>query len=379
MTIRVLSLDFDGCLFNPTYCRSLSKNVIRANRHFLKSLKHDNHLYSESTVFIGSNRQSKATDDINLRNRGSCFPAMDEIKNYIEATFDCFLLADLYGNLPDGTSFYRATNKHYKGTHAHWVFDESKVTLLYAQMHRMAQEQPHESIIFDFFDDRDQDILDWLTTFYSAHPELIPHNLTLRLNHYMGQECTLISQIQGTGFIDSNYRQTVKDMAAQAQAAQTSTSSTDEINAALKVQPHLLGNRIQFVPVSDAPAAATPTINQQSQAASIDEAMPASREAPNKEDSLALFAEVCSSSPKARPISATDVAHTSPNQSQKRKRLANKQEELKEDKHHAEQKSNVNTRMKSSLAASPMGFFSEQLNASKSLSIEDKTQYSAGC
>lgn len=378
MTIRVLSLDFDGCLFNPSYCKSLSKNVIRANHRFLKSLKQDNHLYSESTVFIGSNRQSKATDNINLKNRGSCFPAMDDIKDYIEATFDTFLLADLYGNLPDGTSFHRATDKHYKGAHAHWVFDESKVTVLYAQMHRMAQEQPHESIIFDFFDDRDQDILDWLATFYSAHPELIPSNLTLRLNHYMGQECTLISHIQGTGFIDGNYRQTVKDMATQAQAAQASTSNTDEINAALKVQPHLLCNRVQFVPVSDAPAAA-PTINQQSQAPSIDEAMPASSEAAEEGDSLALFAKVCSSSPKARPINAADVAHTSPKQAQKRKRAANKQEELKEEKHHAEQKSNVNTRMSSSLAASPMGFFSQLLNASKSVIKEDKTQYPVGC
>ncbi len=48
----------------------------------------------------------------------------------------------------------RAIDKNYKGGHSDWLFDETKATIIYAQMHKIANENPNEEIVFDFYDDR---------------------------------------------------------------------------------------------------------------------------------------------------------------------------------------------------------------------------------
>ncbi|MDR3442413.1 MAG: hypothetical protein P4L65_05290 [Legionella sp.] len=311
MTIRVLSLDFDGCLAHIAYLKSTARDIIDSNRRFLRALRRDNHLYKESTIFIGSNRQSKNTENGNAKNNNAfCFPVMDEVKDYLQVTFDTFLLADIYGDLQAGLSYHRAMNKGYRGAHAGWIFDETKVTLLYAQMHKIAHEEPHEPIIFDFYDDRSEDILPWLTTFYTDYPELIPNNVTLRLNHYAGAKHTLLSQIQGTGFIDSNYRQTVKDMAEQTIAQQPAASIQTKIYAAHDVQPDLLLNRVSYT----APAPQEPSIPDTPMASNLD-----------------LFSQVCEQAAYLPTPSQESAASSAP---QKRKRATDTQEVLEEYKEH---------------------------------------------
>ena len=250
MTIHVQSFDFDGCLFNSEYITSQDKDVIQANRKFLDSIKKKNteSSYSKSIVFVGSNRQSKATDDANLWLKGSCFPAIKDVSDYLGAELDTMLLADIYGNLPDGSAFAQAL-KDPEGNekHAEWLFDETKATILYAQMHKIAVAHPNENIVFDFYDDLDGVIIRALTKFYTINSQLIPQNLTLRLSHYAGEEVTLMSTINGKGFIDSNYRQTVKDMAAQASSCEGKDGIAKKIHTALYVKPELLGNRTPLV------------------------------------------------------------------------------------------------------------------------------------
>lgn len=231
MKIRILSFDFDGCLFNEKYIESRNKNVIHHNLAFLDKIKEENNAFERVFTFVGSNRQSKLIDDSNAPDKGSCFPALIEVNKYLNATLDKLLLADIYGfpesndGLPAGTSFDNALNSAVQNRHANWVFDSSKATIIYAQMHKIANAYPDDDIVLDFYDDRGNgsmgisvDILEQLMEFYKSYSTLIPSNVKLRLNHYDGGDVTPMAEIMGTGFIDCDYRQTVRDMAVQADA-----------------------------------------------------------------------------------------------------------------------------------------------------------------
>lgn len=214
MTIRVLSFDFDGCLFNLDYINK-THDVIQSNMALLNQIKQENDEAKHNKVitFVGSNRQSKAVDLANSPGKGSCFPAVQQVNQFLGTSLDSFLLADVYGQLPAGTSFNRAIDKENKLPDANWMFDHTKATILYAQMHKTANEHPNEAITFDFYDDR-QDILDALNKFYKYHQHLMPSNVTLRLHRYDGNlKSPNYSDIQGTGDINIDYRKTVVEMA----------------------------------------------------------------------------------------------------------------------------------------------------------------------
>lgn len=119
MTIRYLSFDFDGCLFNKAYVQlphdNFSKHktdaVLVNNKAFLEKLKKQNSKFSAVYGFIGSTRQDYNTDLLNCgfseRFKGSCCSAMEIICDYLGITLDPFMLADAEGQLQSGTSFQR--------------------------------------------------------------------------------------------------------------------------------------------------------------------------------------------------------------------------------------------------------------------------------
>ncbi|TAL62640.1 MAG: hypothetical protein EPN84_06160, partial [Legionella sp.] len=248
MSISVFSLDFDGCLSNPSYLRE-GMTILEANAALIELLKG---IPGEKRVFVGSNRQSLAMDLQNATKRvtrekitdpnskiradsGSCFPVIEQISAEIGAEFDPFLLTDLYHNFPFGTALKQAVQcldkdqynyqSHIKGQNfPNWILDESKLTLLYAQIQKIANEKPEEHIDFNFFDDR-KDILDALQQYFTDYPKLIPKNVTLILNRYAGPTdekgkvnkplITPYDPIPGEGEEpDANYLLTVKQMAA---------------------------------------------------------------------------------------------------------------------------------------------------------------------
>lgn len=248
MTIRFLSFDFDGCLFNESYNLAKKQNVIESNKAFLNKIKIENRSFSKVYTAVGSNRQSKMIDVINSPDKGSCFPAVERVSKFLSTTLDPLLLADIYGNLEPGTSYKRARDKNYQREHSDWLFDETKVTIIYAQMHKIANENPTEKISFDFFDDRADEelginILGKLKDFYDKNQDLVPTNVTLTLHQYAGKNVTQIAKIEGSGFIDKNYQQTVKDLAEQSK-----TTANDGIDFPLYVadraKPELLENRM---------------------------------------------------------------------------------------------------------------------------------------
>lgn len=236
MIYDVYSFDFDGCLANIAFLSSKQRDILTANRDLLNLIQLSDH---NKVVFVGSNRQSIPDDYTNsgADERGSCFPAIQTISQELKAALDDFLLSDIYHDLPDGTSFKQAlkyltqNNKDYTAGKTlelkscpNWIHDESKLTLLYAQIHKIASEHPNDEIRFNFFDDR-EDLLNNLHACFSKYPDLIPRNVTLNLKKYRGPidrsdkpiEPQIVDypSIQGTrSQYDANYRQTVKLIAA---------------------------------------------------------------------------------------------------------------------------------------------------------------------
>lgn len=226
---RVICIDFDNCFFNRNYLNNETIRydsddgyVIWSNIKLLDSIKKDQANFSDLIVMTGSARQSYSTD-IGNSNRNlteSSFIALKKISAHLEAKLDNFLLADIYADLPDGKSFDNAIDKYFSGKHSSWVFDHSKISILYAHMHRISSQYPEENIIFDFYDDRgigtlqEKDVLECLESYFNTHQSLIPGNIILRLNHYSGYWVTTFKPIHGSGLIDQNYRQTTKDLTA---------------------------------------------------------------------------------------------------------------------------------------------------------------------
>ncbi len=236
--IRAISFDFDNCLFHTGYVWNKNNHpdpneIILKNLPLLEDIRSQNHAFEENICFVGSNRQSKLCDDENSAfvpaPTESCFSALEKVSAFIEARIDPFLLADIYGNAEDGQSFRQALSENADAlTHPNWIFDKSKLSILYAQMHKLAAAYPDDEIVYDFYDDkrlgqkfkRPMDpLLENLERYFTRFPEIIPKNVTLRLNHYAGQTVTPYKPIQGQGPIDINYRKTIKEMANIARQA----------------------------------------------------------------------------------------------------------------------------------------------------------------
>ncbi|WP_131793911.1 hypothetical protein [Fluoribacter gormanii] len=242
MTIRYLSFDFDGCLFNREYAalphdnfsKHLGDAVLVKNRTFLNWLKEENVKFSAAYAFIGSTRQDYFTDLMNsgfmYNFRGSCCSAIKTICSDLGINLDPLMLADIEGDLESGTSFNRIMDEINNNTwmdsdkniHKHVSLDVDKVdefkrTILFAQMQKAATEHPNEEIIFDFFDDR-LDILFTLKDYFTKHPHLIPKNVHLRLHAYAGKDVSLKAEISGVGAPLSKYRFCLKTMHENLQA-----------------------------------------------------------------------------------------------------------------------------------------------------------------
>ena len=230
-SIRALSFDADNCLFHVGYqpsrediARGDSEHVITENQPLLDKLKSQNAAFKKTIVLTGSLRQSFEIDSAESKRNLTepFFKAIPKIAHYLEATLDKFLTADIYANVESGTSFELAVNHPSKKQNT-CMRDESKLSILYAQTHKLANQYPDESILFEFYDDRGcgvwevtTDLLETLHAYFTLHADMLPCNVTLRLNHYEGTDVTPYSDIQGTGFIDENYRRTTPKIATKA-------------------------------------------------------------------------------------------------------------------------------------------------------------------
>ncbi|MBA3660423.1 MAG: hypothetical protein H0W64_01730 [Gammaproteobacteria bacterium] len=228
--ILVLSIDGDRCLFNDQYYTLQSDSkVLEANQTLIDEIvkKVETNNYDRVIFMAGSNRQSKSIDDANSEHNGSdsYFEALttltQAVKNklHVSCELDQFLLSDLYSDRPFGENFTNSLNKNPNYQFGDYIWDDDKISLLYAQFHKIASENPQANIDFNFIDDR-MDIIEGLSLFYTRNQLLIPHNLDLTLNHYEGSTVSPIenstlksTSLTKTGIIDYHFVENIKLMA----------------------------------------------------------------------------------------------------------------------------------------------------------------------
>ena len=191
-----------------------------------------------NTVMVGSNRQNTGADINNSQSKHipSCFPLIKHLASRLECHFDTWLTADLEQRQPlefdyaidrmqrDKDRMQRDSelsilclpkDKQNKRDNRIHPFDDTKITQIYAQMHRAAFNPLYydKSVEFNFVDDR-EDILDAIYKTFTNHAVLIPKGMTLRLHQYSTEldQTKEYLPIIGTGKPDYNYSSTIKQI-----------------------------------------------------------------------------------------------------------------------------------------------------------------------
>lgn len=241
--INLKLYDIDGCLYHA-YKRHSDKTshgwLIPENESFFAAQIEEinKEQYDKVVVAYGTNRQDAITNFSNSARGGSFTPALPVIQNYLASQLDCevvldpFLMADLYGDREAGESYKNILKNEYtkqKGEkHAEWVFDHSKVSLIYAHAWRVRQLHPTDEIVIDFYDDT-EGILNGLQEFFQDHPDWLPQNIILRISRYKGNSIERIGpDIKGTSEIDERYDWSVRYLAASYDYRKKSPITTAE-------------------------------------------------------------------------------------------------------------------------------------------------------
>lgn len=237
MAVLVLSIDFDGCLAHNRFCESQDLDLVKANLPFLHHLQELQGAYLHTELMIGSSRQSSFIDFWSQKSNQQllrCFPYYLQIAEYLQCKFDGFLMADLYSHLAAGTAYqleladtYPVLDKSDYSSHYSDLMtylgeerfplapdafcDSSKLSLLYAQIHRIAGKYSKQTVVFKFFDDNIDYLTKMISTF-SKFPQLLPRQLRLELSRYDGQVCTDVGYIQGTGDINLDYQGSLNEL-----------------------------------------------------------------------------------------------------------------------------------------------------------------------
>lgn len=207
--ILVISIDYDGCI-------SCGKFHYPLNASWLPDEEDCNYIYFINTlidyirenrpdvveIIVGSNRQSafleltnthKAINGLAGKTIEFIAKAIAEVlaQENIEVIFNPFLMSDISALKYSGYSktqfdellsaITSVDDLHVLDdlTQPNCPYDESKITLLYAQMQQIASRYRDAKINFHFIDDR-LDLLDSLHNFFSKAPHTIPPNVVLQ-------------------------------------------------------------------------------------------------------------------------------------------------------------------------------------------------------
>ena len=235
--INLKLYDVDGCLYHAfrqdTFKAATGPEdwLLKTNEEFLKQevKRIIAKGFTKLIIAFGTNRQDYGTDLLNTfkntRPSHTCVPLLPILQSYFSNHVNCkvvlepFLMADLYHDIPGGTSYLAMLKDIYvkkSQDHKSWVFDDNKVSLIYAYAHRTASlHASDDSIVLDFVEDK-KEILSYLNKFYSNAPDLLPKNVTLRLIKYWGKDIKLVAMVVGKGNIDPNYHWSVRFLATRA-------------------------------------------------------------------------------------------------------------------------------------------------------------------
>lgn len=224
--IKLTLFDIDGCLFHQhprgQVAGAVEKWLIHSN---LMLLMHEqkrirSHRFHKVIIAYGTNRQDQGCNIANSHRGGSLSPVLPLMQSYFdcctgaEVVFDPFMMADLFGQDHQAGHAYQAIlrEEHFgsRERHSRWVFDSTKISLIYAHAHRVASLHPVKSkIVIDLYEDR-KNIIRNIQAFYSRYPECLPNNVELNIHQYNGKKLILTSSLKGSGEIDDKYDWSVR-------------------------------------------------------------------------------------------------------------------------------------------------------------------------
>lgn len=268
--INVISVEFNDCLYSQGYkFYNKKKSLDIENPFFLTNNRFISRLaenitdgnFAQAHLLIGSSRQDPYTDrdQSYLDETPSCVYSFGTLTEALTKSVynnqskcrvipDEFLLGDVYFQQQDYSTF-DAIQKSYDregkftpaftqqvDTRNKALFDSSYVSLLYAQIHKLASQHPNDDIEFDYYHADGQTLND-LHNFFTQHSSLIPDNVRLKLHQYKGEfedkfkpgsQTELVERkdelliqstfedILGNGAIDYNYRRNTIRLAESA-------------------------------------------------------------------------------------------------------------------------------------------------------------------
>lgn len=130
-------------------------------------------------------------------------------------------------NLAQLTALQKTIKKKHEG-----YFDNSKISVLYAQIHAFAILHPHETISFEFYDDKPE-ICAAVHAAFNAHPELLPDRVTLQIIHsnvFSTQQVytNIVGHVHGLGHCDYNYHDNVKKLYAACEKKGITVKNTSQ-------------------------------------------------------------------------------------------------------------------------------------------------------
>lgn len=237
--VRVSAFDHDGCVGLRYRVPSEIPKSHPALIELLDKKKSEIHY-----VTSFSNQQSARSDCHNaLCNQNSlAFPVAIVLARALGAYFDPLLLSDIAANQKPGYTIssirqdlaeqnidifesqlsdsvlLRLMARHTFD----YVYSEDKVNIIYAQAHRIALMHPNAKIVFDIFDNLQNEVLEPAAHFFKKSTMLLPKNTELNFYHYCTVRDSLplpdkLFTLNGNGIVDSDYYQTVKAMGRVAQ------------------------------------------------------------------------------------------------------------------------------------------------------------------
>lgn len=226
--ISVLSIGFNDCLWHGSDDEaSTPLSIFTANCTLIDLLRKKGVDYETRILYSGSNRQSFEIECCNSNQYSYSFLVYPELATALNYNFNPMLLADIESELEPGSAFRQAVlsidsaplgSSLDTAGHPTFKMNESKIKVLYAQIHHAACNSPTSAHIdFDFYDGR-VGILETLAKFFYNYPFLIPQNVTLRLHHHNKDIVDRKGfEIHGEGIMcNINFHQTIAEINAQA-------------------------------------------------------------------------------------------------------------------------------------------------------------------
>lgn len=300
----IWSFDYDGCLSNQEFFdrKDQPNAIIQANQQFLDNTVVESARDAQEVIILcGSNRQDAYTDISNAfyKENRSAITEIQKVANYIQQKLAVIrvvnnpvLLADIASGKAHGTTareittdyldnlgnpsakgkkylkdMHKSVNaeagsnvalgtfdnlQHFNSTNATTKIaaDESKVLLLYTQMHLLASQNPDDELKFHFADDLDE-IANNAQKYFAENPYLIPKNMTLHVHHYAkygnANVTAVVGQpIVGTDAINHHYQHTYNAVVKAAFSGEVAACiDKEKLKAALPEAPALANQIIK--------------------------------------------------------------------------------------------------------------------------------------